>query len=223
MLAFIQSIKASVLRSGLKRIGPACSKSFAALSASAGENETISLLSVAQKECTQDIKRCCKRICDRWGKVPSLKNRSALSDSCSSEHSSIASGNLTSVCEAKASGEVGTLIQAMNDMQGSLRDIILRLTTNASTLSTSSSQLSQTAGSLSAGADEATSQSTAVSAAAEEMAASMSSVSGSTNEMTDSDQTGDSLTASFDWLEVSSRSSDDNCRKPNESKRLGDT
>lgn len=96
----------------------------------------------------------------------------------------IASGNLTSVCEAKASGEVGTLIQAMNDMQGSLRDIILRLTTNASTLSTSSSQLSQTAGNLSAGADEATSQSTAVSAAAEEMAASMSSVSGSTNEMT---------------------------------------
>ena len=96
----------------------------------------------------------------------------------------IASGNLTSVCEAKAAGEVGTLIQAMNDMQGSLRDIILRLTNNAGTLSSSSNELSQTASTLSTGAEETNNQSSAVSAAAEEMTASMNSVSESTAEMT---------------------------------------
>jgi methyl-accepting chemotaxis protein len=96
----------------------------------------------------------------------------------------IASGNLTCECDAKATGEVGTLIQAMNDMQGSLRDIILRLTNNAGSLSASSSQLSQTASTLSSGADETNNQASAVSAAAEEMTASMNSVSASTNEMT---------------------------------------
>lgn len=96
----------------------------------------------------------------------------------------IASGNLTSVCDANATGEVGTLIQAMNDMQGSLRDIILRLTNNAGSLSSSSNELSETASTLSTGAEETNNQSSAVSAAAEEMTASMNSVSDSTNEMT---------------------------------------
>lgn len=101
----------------------------------------------------------------------------------------IASGNLTSRCEVRASGEVGTLIQSMNDMRNSLRDMIGRLTSNVGTLSSSSAQLSQTATTLSSGAEETTNQSTAVTAAAEEMSASMTSVSGSTLQMTSNVET----------------------------------
>lgn len=101
----------------------------------------------------------------------------------------IASGNLTSRCDVKASGEVGTLIQSMNDMRNSLRDMIGKLTSNVGTLSSSSAQLSQTATTLSSGAEETTNQSTAVTAAAEEMSASMTSVSGSTLQMTSNVET----------------------------------
>lgn len=96
----------------------------------------------------------------------------------------IASGNLTATCETKASGECGQLIDAMNNMRSSLRDMIGKLTGNIGVLANSSTQISSTATQLAAGADTTTSESSAVTAAAEEMTASMTTVSSSTHQMT---------------------------------------
>ncbi len=95
----------------------------------------------------------------------------------------VATGDLASECEVKATGEVGGLVKSMNTMRLGLRKMVVQLTENASTLSTSSTQISGTAEELVVGADETTEQSTSVSAAAEEMATNMSSVSDSTEEM----------------------------------------
>ncbi len=96
----------------------------------------------------------------------------------------IASGNLTTNCEVKATGECGDLINSMNEMRSSLRDMIGKLTSNVTVLASSSTQISSTATQLASGADTTTNESSAVTAAAEEMSASMTSVSSSTHQMT---------------------------------------
>jgi len=96
----------------------------------------------------------------------------------------VAAGNLTSSCDVKATGECGQLIDAMNNMRSSLRDMIGKLTGNIGVLASSSTQISTTATQLASGADTTTSESSAVTAAAEQMSSSMTSVSSSTHEMT---------------------------------------
>ncbi len=96
----------------------------------------------------------------------------------------ISSGNLTASCDVQASGECGQLIDAMNNMRSSLRDMIGKLTGNIGVLASSSTQISSTATQLAAGAETTTSESSAVTAAAEQMSSSMTSVSSSTHEMT---------------------------------------
>lgn len=95
----------------------------------------------------------------------------------------IASGRLMNRCEVEASGEVGTLIDSMNDMRDSLRNMICKLTSNVSTLSNSSTQLSEAATNLSEGADQTTTQSSTVNSAAAEMSNCMTNVSASTSQM----------------------------------------
>lgn len=96
---------------------------------------------------------------------------------------SIAHRNLANRCDVKADAELGVLITGMNAMRDSLRDVIGKLTTNATTLSASSQQLSQTAAGMASGADETTQQSATVAAAAEEMSVNMRTMAMSTDQM----------------------------------------
>ena len=95
----------------------------------------------------------------------------------------IASGRLLNRCEVKATGEVGKLIDSMNEMRDSLRNMICKLTSNVSTLSNSSTQLSEAANNLSEGADQTTTQSSTVNSATAEMSTCMTNVSDSTSQM----------------------------------------
>ncbi len=96
---------------------------------------------------------------------------------------SIANGDLTTTCTAKASGEVGDLIQSMNDMSSKLRDTVRQIRENSQTVASSSTELSATATQLAAGAEQTTSQSATVAAAAEEMAINMNNMASAAEQM----------------------------------------
>lgn len=98
----------------------------------------------------------------------------------------IAAGDLSKRCEINASGEVGELVGAMNEMRDGLAEIISKLSNNSTVLSNSSHKLLATANQLAQGAKETTDESTTVSASAEEMSVNMKSVSTMTAEMSDS-------------------------------------
>ncbi|MCC7293293.1 MAG: methyl-accepting chemotaxis protein [Phycisphaerales bacterium] len=95
----------------------------------------------------------------------------------------VAGGNLTQTCSLKAGGEVGTLIDSMNDMSTKLRDTVGKIRQNAQTVASSSTELSATATQLSSGAEQTTSQSATVAAAAEEMAINMNNMASAAEQM----------------------------------------
>ncbi len=95
---------------------------------------------------------------------------------------SIASGNLTVNCDAKAKAEMGELIKSMNEMGSSLRHIIQEVTQNSTTLSEASARLSSTAYEMSSGAENTQNQAMIISAAIQEMSASTAEVSRSASQ-----------------------------------------
>lgn len=95
----------------------------------------------------------------------------------------IATGDLSSRCNAKGKAEVGELIDSMNQMREGLRSLVSLLQENAATLMSSAQGLSSTATQMASGSEETTRQSAAVAAAAEEMSTNMNHVAASTEQM----------------------------------------
>lgn len=90
---------------------------------------------------------------------------------------SIAAGNLRATCDLKARAEMGELIESMNEMGASLRQIIQEVTSNSATLGEASDRLSDTAQEMSQGARSTQDQAMVISTAIQEMNASTAEVS----------------------------------------------
>lgn len=95
----------------------------------------------------------------------------------------VAAGDLTKEIPVSSNDEIGELSASLNEMCINLRDMMRRITSNADSLSGSSSQLSATAQGLSSGAQQTTDQSALVAAAAEELSTNMSNMSKSASDM----------------------------------------
>ncbi len=112
--------------------------------------------------------------------------------SLSSVLGQIAEGDLTQVYDVAESDEdtaetrrtFSEIAAQVNGMCSNLREVMISVTKNAGTLSTSSEDLTSTADTLAAGATETTNQSATVSSAAEEMSINMKNMAASTEEMT---------------------------------------
>lgn len=79
--------------------------------------------------------------------------------------------------------EIGVLAKAIQSMTGGLRQTVHKLTGNAKTLASASTELSSTAAQLASGAQETTSQSTTVASAAEQLSANMNTMSTTAEQM----------------------------------------
>lgn len=95
----------------------------------------------------------------------------------------IAEKDLTRTIEIKNRDEIGDLMESLNTMGQSLRQMIINMGKDAQTLLTESGHLSATSEQLSSGAGDLSTQATTVAAASEEMAANMKMMSESTKKM----------------------------------------
>jgi methyl-accepting chemotaxis protein len=95
----------------------------------------------------------------------------------------IAGGDLTPRIEIRSQDEVGKLGESVNHLAGTLQEMIKNIVRNATSLGSSSTQLTATATELAGGADEARQQSANVAAAAEEMSVNMRTMAASTEQM----------------------------------------
>jgi len=89
---------------------------------------------------------------------------------------SISNKDLTCSIEVKNMDEIGSLMDALNRMGASLREIIVNMSKNAETLSSSSTEMSSIADEMANSSDQTSEKSNSVSAASEEMTANMNSV-----------------------------------------------
>ena len=95
----------------------------------------------------------------------------------------IAEKDLTRTIEIKNRDEIGDLMESLNTMGQSLRQMIINMGKDAQTLLTESGHLSTTSEQLSSGAGDLSTQASTVAAASEEMAANMKMMSESTKKM----------------------------------------
>jgi len=93
-------------------------------------------------------------------------------------------GDLTKRLDASSNDELGELARWFNTFANKLQAIIHDIASNASDVSTSSTELSSTATQMASGAEEMSAQSAAVASAAEEMATNMNNMAASTEQMT---------------------------------------
>ena len=109
----------------------------------------------------------------------------------------IAEGDLTQVYQVAESDEdtadthktFSQIAEAVNGMCTNLRQVLGKVAENASTLTSTSEELTTTGVELAAGAEQTTTQSATVASAAEEMSTNMTNMSASTEEMTANVQT----------------------------------
>ncbi|MCA9175668.1 MAG: HAMP domain-containing protein [Planctomycetales bacterium] len=97
----------------------------------------------------------------------------------------IASGDLTSNCEATGEAEVGELIQSMNIMRDRICEVVGHLSGNSTTLAKSADELCKTSADLLDNARETKAQSATVSSAAEEMSINLRNVAHSAMQMSE--------------------------------------
>ncbi|MFI4876510.1 MAG: methyl-accepting chemotaxis protein, partial [Blastopirellula sp. JB062] len=95
----------------------------------------------------------------------------------------IAAGDLRNRCQAKATAEVGILIDSMNEMRDNLANLLGEVVTTSDILQGSSNELTGTAEHLSHGAQQTTEQAANVAAAADEMSTNMISMASATEQM----------------------------------------
>ncbi|MCU1379603.1 MAG: Methyl-accepting chemotaxis protein [Acidimicrobiales bacterium] len=94
-----------------------------------------------------------------------------------------ARGDLTVRLDVDSKDEVGQAGDALNEMLAKTSDVVRAITENATTLASSSEELSAVSQQLGASAEETSAQSSTASAAAEEVSASVSTVAAGAEEM----------------------------------------
>ena len=95
----------------------------------------------------------------------------------------IAAGNLTERVEVTATGEVGELVESVNQITDSYHTTMKQIVDSSETLSHASEVMSTTAEQLAEAAESASQRSSGVASAAEEMATTMGNVSSTTEDV----------------------------------------
>ena len=96
----------------------------------------------------------------------------------------VAGGDLTRQSDIDQKDEIGILINALNTMTQSLKQMFSDIVQSSETLTTSSTALSSVSGQISTNADQTAENSNSVASAAEEMSTNMNSVAAATEQAT---------------------------------------